>query len=135
MDFEAAAAAAAASHKIGGLSIFDGEATPNTAVEAPPPLQTRTRIPAAGKAGRGCVADIQAPAPAMAPTGRKQPQKQELGYSSSSSGSGGGGVLASAQKCNRTAKNGREQQRAQKISDVIDQLKVRCVIRTLLMYI
>eukprot|EP00903_Cladosiphon_okamuranus_P009536 g9084.t1 len=127
MDF--GAAAAAASQSIGGLSIFDDETTV-TAVDASPSLQRRTRLPtaseakgdipatAAGRAaGKGSVADIQARTPA----GRKQPHKHELGYSSS--GSGGGGVQALAQKCNRTAKNGREQRRAQRISDVIDQLK------------
>ncbi|CAM9683932.1 unnamed protein product, partial [Scytosiphon promiscuus] len=59
-------------------------------------------------------------------------QRLELGSDScsssssgSSSGSGSGSsMLALAQKSTRTAKNGREQQRAQKISDVIDQLKV-----------
>lgn len=127
MDF--GAAAAAASHKIGGLSIFDDEGNAS-AVNAPPALQTRTRLStaAASKSVNGCATDIQAPVPTQA--GRKQPQKHELGYNSSGSG---GGTLATTQKCNRTAKNGREQQRAQKISDVIDQLKVRLVSRTLWM--
>eukprot|EP00752_Nemacystus_decipiens_P010222 g9108.t1 len=127
------AAAAAASQQIGGLSIFDDEAN-TSAVEAPPALLKRTRMsvaaaaggcPAAkeGKGGKGCVGDSQAPAPT--PAARNPPQKHEQGYSSyGSGGAGAGSMLAQAQKCNRTAKNDREQQRAQRISDVIDQLKV-----------
>ena len=64
--------------------------------------------------------------------GRKQPLKHELGSSSSVSSSSSGGssssMLAMAQKCSRAAKNGREQQRAQRISDAIDELKVRTTI-------
>ncbi len=61
--------------------------------------------------------------------GRKQPLKHELGSSGSTSSSSSGSssssiMLAMAQKCSRAAKNGREQQRAQRISDAIDELKV-----------
>lgn len=84
--------------------------------------------------GKQAVSVATVPA-APAPVGQ-QPQRfvdfasqqLELGSdscSSSTSSSSTSSMLALAQKSTRTAKNGREQQRAQKISDVIDQLKVR----------
>lgn len=136
MDFRAAAAA---SEQNGCLNFFDGA----TAAEISSALQM-PRLGAgaaqrgAAKAkkngkGKGRVAEapgIQQAAAAVVPAGAKtaaiadgqvlQQRPQHHAGSDRNSSS----LLAMAQKSTRTAKNGREQQRAQKISDVIDQLKV-----------
>lgn len=147
MDFEAAAAASQKQNG-GGLSLFDVGGGATAAAKGSSVLQTTRAIDTAdakaetansiGESGKQCPAELagkQVPVTAAAAAGHQQPpqlqqlgglflaqqQNRELVSESSNSSSS---MLAMAQKCTRTAKNGREQQRAQKISDVIDQLKV-----------
>lgn len=135
--------AAGPSEQHGCLNFFDGGAT---AAEISSALQKMPRLDAAAaqlgaakakKNGKGRV--VEAPgnqqaaaaavvAPAAAKTAvaagqvlQQRPQHQAGSDRNTSS------MLAMAQKSTRTAKNGREQQRAQKISDVIDQLKVMLI--------
>lgn len=142
MDFGTAAPASQQQH--GDVSFFGGSGGVATAATSPSTVRTAPTLDDAdaaavetsssvGESGKECASEVagnQVPATTAA-AGRQRPprqlglfpaqqQKRESGADSNSSSS----MLAMAQKCTRTAKNGREQQRAQKISDVIDQLKV-----------
>lgn len=130
MDFGGAAAASQQQQHGGGLSFLDeaGGVTATAKISSARSVGGSGKERATGVAGNhipsaaaGAGAGAADRPPLLQQLGlfSAQQHKREIGSDSSSSS-----MLATTPKCTRTAKNGREQQRAQKISDMIDQLKV-----------